>query len=96
MIHLNAQKVHHADDITVFPNPANEEIGIIVPNDEMLQYTVSLFDLTGRKVSSRTLNSGGTEDFQINLNVGEVQNGIYILLIDNGKESFKKRIVVNH
>lgn len=62
--------------ITVYPNPASQNIFI---SNLPTQTNCKLFDATGRVVLNKTLLN--TEE---NLNVSHLSTGIYLLLLDNG------------
>jgi PKD repeat protein len=71
---------HSQAQWTLFPNPAENEIRI--SSSEMLQgKQYRILDVTGRVIESGTLT--GTQ-----LNVAGLQNGMYILQIENDKGRF--------
>ncbi|MBX3328313.1 MAG: T9SS type A sorting domain-containing protein [Nitrospira sp.] len=74
-----------SDELRVYPNPSNGAFTIEL-NNGGLQKTLELFDLTGRKVLSNT-----TSNDKINLDVSELQNGIYFLNVksNTGVETVK-------
>ena len=56
--------------ISLYPNPANEQVSFVLEDNA----EVSIFDLTGRKVSTMTCEAG-----QAQLNVSELVNGVYFV-----------------
>ena len=56
--------------ISLYPNPANEQVSFVLEDNA----EVSIFDLTGRKVSTTTCEAG-----QAQLNVSELVNGVYFV-----------------
>ena len=56
--------------INLYPNPANEQVAFTLENDAQ----VSVFDMTGRKVSEMNVAAG-----QAQLNVRELESGVYFV-----------------
>ena len=56
--------------LLIFPNPASEQISFVL--DEAAE--VSIFDMTGRKVSTMNVVAGEAQ-----LNVSELVNGVYFV-----------------
>jgi hypothetical protein len=76
-----------AGAMTIYPNPTNSDMTVIL-NDSALKITaMELYDLVGRKVYQQTVNeSYGT------LKMNEMAQGIYVLkvLLDNGETAIRK------
>jgi hypothetical protein len=58
--------------IGLYPNPANEQVSFVLESDAQ----VSIFDLTGRMVNEVNMVAGEAQ-----LNVSELQNGVYFINI---------------
>ena len=58
--------------IGLYPNPANEQVSFVLENDAQ----VSVFDMTGRIVNEVNLTAGEAQ-----LNVSELQSGVYFVNI---------------
>ena len=56
--------------IGLYPNPAREQVSFMLDDDA----EVSIFDMTGRKVSETNVAAG-----QAQLNVSELENGVYFV-----------------
>lgn len=63
-------KENTATSIGLYPNPAREQVSFTLENDAQ----VSIFDMTGRKVSETNMAAG-----QVQLNVSELENGVYFV-----------------
>ena len=61
---------NNAQAISLYPNPAREQVSFTLESDAQ----VSVFDMTGRKVSERNMTTG-----QANLNVSDLENGVYFV-----------------
>ena len=56
--------------VSLYPNPAREQVSFMLESDAQ----VSIFDMTGRKVSETSMSAG-----QAQLNVSELENGVYFV-----------------
>ena len=56
--------------IGLYPNPAREQVSFTLESDAQ----VSIFDMTGRMVSETNVAAG-----QAQLNVSELENGVYFV-----------------
>lgn len=70
-------------ELNVFPNPANNVLN--VEASEFMKH-VTVYNLLGEKVMSRTMNSSNTQ-----LNIAELHSGIYMLSIQAGGSTYTKR-----
>ena len=70
-------------DVMVYPNPAKDII-VVVTNDSSVQ-RVDLYDVTGQIVVSST---------ETEINVSELESGIYFVNILTEKGAFTKKVTV--
>ena len=75
--------------IAVFPNPTSGSFTVQLP-DNGLTTTLTVFDIQGRKMQSQTANSSNA-----NVNIGNLQEGVYVLAIENEKYKTSKKIVLH-
>jgi hypothetical protein len=75
--------------VTVYPNPSKGIINITLP-ETTEKSIVSLNDIQGRAIVSKE-TSGTTEV----LNIENLQDGVYLLTIENGLNKVVKKIVLN-
>ena len=61
---------NQAQSVNIYPNPAREQVSFVIDEDA----EVSLFDVTGRKVSTMNVAAG-----QVQLNVSELVDGVYFV-----------------
>ena len=59
---------NEATMVSLYPNPANEQVSFVLDSDAQ----VSVFDMTGRKVSMVNVAAGNAQ-----LNVSELESGVY-------------------
>ena len=72
---------------TVYPNPATSMIYVEMENDKDTQ--VSILDVTGRCVKSAELTGNVSS-----INIEDVENGVYFIMIQQGENSSVRKLVV--
>ena len=70
--HMNAVNENEASVVSLYPNPANEMVSFALESDAQ----VGVFDMTGRKVNETECKAG-----QAQLNVNELESGVYFVNI---------------
>ena len=77
-----------AEQITIFPNPTNGLVSIELEEKNYEQYSYTLFDAVGKRLDNRPLTN--------QLNISDLQNGIYFIKIINNKTSevFNQKIIL--
>ncbi len=77
--------------LEVFPNPSNGVFAVKLP-EQITVSEISIYDLTGRIIQQRkgdaALATSGTR-----IDLSEQQNGMYLLVLRNGTDTFVHRIV---
>lgn len=80
--------------VSLFPNPASDEISIELNTTENAVVEFTLVDLTGQTVVNRNLNfAAGTNKHTIQLN--NVSNGIYMVKLSKGNEVYTNKLIIN-
>jgi bacillolysin len=74
--------------IKVFPNPANDQFFIDANTTDKLN--VSLFDVSGKKVLSENVND------KSNINVYNLQEGVYTVRIKTSGSIINKKLIILH
>ncbi|MGA3013748.1 MAG: M14 family zinc carboxypeptidase [Bacteroidales bacterium] len=77
----------------VYPNPSNGKINILIPESGATSYLFSLYDLTGRLFQSGTVNGGGDKSI-FHLDFTQFQNGVYVLKLKSGKDSYESKVII--
>jgi len=73
--------------LNYFPNPVSKKLNISMALCD--DYRISILDVTGRKIFEKNFF-----EKDITLDVSEVQNGIYSLIVKNKTSSISKKLVV--
>jgi hypothetical protein len=76
-------------DLQIFPNPAINILHITFEAIGTVQ--LSLKDLSGRSVMERSISSNGV--YQEQLSLANLANGLYLLRITNGTESYTSKVI---
>lgn len=83
-----------AEQILVYPNPANNEMTVQLPGLLAKPAAVNLIDQTGRTSLQSAIPEGSDRK---TLNVSELSSGVYIMTIDLGQGVLtRKKVVVVH
>lgn len=85
-VHIDGQLGNEANIFSakVFPNPATSYIQIQMADDRDANYTI--VNLVGQKVRSGAVS-------RAHINIANLNNGVYILKIDDGQRAFKQKII---
>jgi hypothetical protein len=88
------RELAQASLIDVYPQPAQDELKVLLSLPEAGAATFHLFDLAGRKVASFShhLSSGNQE---ISLPLGQLSRGLYLLKAQVGTQSYQRKILLN-
>lgn len=79
---------------SVFPNPTNGKLNVVVEAAEAQQALLRICDVAGREVfQQNTVCTAGSNTFILDME--SLPNGYYLLVIDNGQLSSTTRIVKN-
>ncbi|MBB3698345.1 T9SS type A sorting domain-containing protein [Flammeovirga yaeyamensis] len=96
LIHISSHK-NDGRILNVYPIPCKSVLNIELNNlEENDQLDIELIHTgTGQKIP--VVHEQESERYHQQLNVREMENGIYVLIVnDNGKSIFKKEIVIQH
>ena len=83
---------HTSLDFEAFPNPANNSVSIITPQN-FENGKVRITDMTGRTVLSQDLD--GSDRIQT-LSTTDLSSGIYMITLYNQKEISSKKLIIKH
>ena len=72
---------------SIYPNPSKGNLKI--ENNFNHKYDISFIDITGKSIFYKNNNRGS-----INLNIPNIEKGIYILRIESYSKSLFKKIII--
>lgn len=79
--------LHLAKYLQIFPNPTSEKLHINVENNLQIQ-SIKIVDIYGRELLQ-------ISDYQQDISISHLANGLYIVLIETNKGIIPKKIVIN-
>lgn len=79
-------------DFRLYPNPNKGIFTLEFDSDASENIQISVFDIRGRKVFDQ--NYSNTGRFNQNINLNNVQPGVYMIKVENGKASEIRKIVI--
>jgi len=77
--------------LSIYPNPAQSDVSIILPFEKNSSVNISVVDVTGRVVYTRQTMSSEIET----INVSALSNGIYMVIAKQGIEILTQKLVVS-
>ena len=80
----------HNTGLTIYPNPVNEQI-TIESNDNSQIDELEIFDLFGKSVKSYSPEPGVSK---INLNINDLNRGVYMLRIKTNNEFITQKLYI--
>jgi hypothetical protein len=81
-------------NLSIFPNPSAEKLNLSIANLHSGETSIKLFDLSGAEITSYSQVTNAAGNFQKSIDISMLENGIYLVQIENGKQSITKKIVV--
>lgn len=78
--------------LSLFPNPAREEVRIIVPNKSIQKATVTVFDVLGKPVIHA--KEQVMVDGQCNISTSQLSSGTYFVNIADGNQRYQAKLVI--
>ena len=79
------------DRFAVFPNPSNGLFKFYLESKNNIE--VSIFDMTGKLLFNKSINSSNANVHDINLAM--LAKGVYILKVNDGNFKKSKKIIIN-
>ena len=80
------------DNIQIYPNPNNGNFNIQFNSSSGNEIKVLVHDIRGRQIFERSYNNSGL--FNENINLSNIQSGIYMVTVLDGAQKQVKKIVV--
>jgi hypothetical protein len=81
-----------AEDVSIFPNPANKEFTIELPSVTTQKVEYQLFDQVGKIIQTGSINEGQRSK---TINSEDFSNGIYIIQLNSGADNvIRKKVMV--
>ena len=92
-VSVKEQKAISADDVLLFPNPANNSFAIRISAAEKTESELSITDISGRVLSQRPLSLQAGEN-TLRENTAHLQSGIYFVQLKNADALITKKLII--
>ena len=80
------------DNLTLYPNPAEDELNVILKNFDNSSLTIHLHDMWGRTIKTIPTKVG---DGKLTLDISDIHSGRYFIrVVSKGKKDYTKPIVI--
>lgn len=79
-------------DFRLYPNPNSGSFTVEFTSDSTSNVEVTVHDMRGRQIMSKSYENSGI--FSGNINLGNVETGVYLVTVQDGSRKEVKRIVV--
>jgi len=90
---LHTTQIVTTTKINVYPNPAINELNVNWENEQTGTAHISIIDMTGRTVYETGLEMAATSGNAL-LDISNINNGIYVILIKSDNISYKGRLLI--
>lgn len=82
----------HYTFLNIYPNPTNGMLNIEAPiKCGLIKKSINIFDVLGNKIQTRQLHSFAN---LIKVDVSDYPNGVYFIMISDGKESYIRKVLL--
>ena len=89
---LSSDTFSGLDNFTIYPNPNNGNFNINFTSQSTNDVEVTVHDIRGRQVYNKSFNSDSV--FNQNIQLNNVESGIYIVTVKDGDRKENKKIVI--
>jgi Secretion system C-terminal sorting domain len=83
------------NNISIYPNPSNNIVTINYTLTEPIEAKLEIIDAIGRTVASHDFGKQNTGKQKVDVNIGNLANGLYLFNLRIGPEIIIKRVVKN-
>lgn len=90
----NVQATNNSSDLSVFPNPSNGVLNIVLDHAIEESYAIELFDMFGKLVYSVNESNISNEKLSVKLNLQPLHlaEGIYLINVNSNKTIYSNKI----
>ncbi len=78
---------------SIYPNPNQGSFNVVIDNPASNSIDILVFDINGRQILEKQFRS--EPSFNQNIDLGQVQSGVYLMKIKNGTKVLNQKIIVN-
>lgn len=85
---------HSISELSVYPNPANNKVHLAFESQKQSTVLVGIYDLSGKLVIQKEFESQNGRSI-IDLNVNNIENGSYIIMIHDGDKQLQSKLIIS-
>jgi len=89
------KELKDVSNVSIFPNPTNEEVKIQFMLQNSGDVTIKIIDLNGNICYEQSMDNVNIGLNELNLNISEYKNGVYSVMILSEQALITKKIIVN-
>ena len=82
-----------SDYFSAYPNPSASKINFVMYQDQPNSIDLTVFDLTGRKVSSKHFDQSSEGFVKVNFDISDLAEGTYLYVLKSGQKYHNGRFV---
>ncbi|MGB6036792.1 MAG: T9SS type A sorting domain-containing protein, partial [Cryomorphaceae bacterium] len=80
-----------ADAMTLFPNPASNEMTVKIDSGQSGVYVATFLDLQGRLIKEEQLTIDGTQ--MLRYDISDLDAGVYLFQVSDGITTFSEKLI---
>lgn len=88
--HAGLKDIENENNISIYPNPASDIINLEIENSNNKNLTLDIYNILGKKLRTEKISNN-----QNQINVGNLNNGTYILEIKTNESIKIKKLLIN-
>lgn len=89
---LSSDTFNNINDLVIYPNPNNGNFSVNFTSQSSNDIEIMVHDIRGRQVFNKTFNNNSV--FNQNIQLNNVEAGIYIITVKDGERKENKKIVI--
>ena len=90
---IGIESIDNKKGIIVYPNPASGTFNLSLSYFQDSPVQIDMFNILGKRIYAEKINVNQNEQF-IEINLGKLSAGIYIVQVKAGTEQFSKKLVI--
>ncbi len=94
VVGINEREANIVGMEQIYPNPAMDKVNVVVNVDKPVIANISLVNMLGQEVISRTHSFGYAGAHQLEFNVNDYNSGIYFVRVQAGNNVVTRKLIV--
>ena len=90
---VESARIHDIGMLMIYPQPFNDILKVIIPQNASLPSRISIFDLDGREVFAESIMDLSPEEIQIHINSANWSPGPYVIRWIDGERIYQNLVI---